>query len=164
MYDEVTMSESGQFDVSPARSKRWMRLLGVLGLLLGGASAMAQGVVMSAPEVNALLTQGKTILVDVRTPEEWRETGLPAGALRLDYANRGSSAEFVTAFAALVGGDRSAPVAVICRSGNRSAKVQSLLRDNGFTSVINVAEGMRGGEAGPGWLKRGLPVIACPTC
>jgi len=34
----------------------------------------------------------------------------------------------------------------------------------GFSQVYNVKVGMKGSAAGPGWLKRGLPVDACGTC
>jgi len=34
----------------------------------------------------------------------------------------------------------------------------------GFTQVYNVKEGMVGSTAGPGWLKRGLPVERCAQC
>lgn len=33
------------------------------------------------------------------------------------------------------------------------------LRAAGFTQIIDVPEGMLGSGAGPGWLKRGLPVV-----
>ena len=36
--------------------------------------------------------------------------------------------------------------------------MQSLLQAQGFTKVFNVREGMSGGSAGPGWLRRGLPL------
>jgi len=34
----------------------------------------------------------------------------------------------------------------------------------GFMQVYNVKEGMVGSAAGPGWLKRGLPVERCAQC
>ena len=33
------------------------------------------------------------------------------------------------------------------------------LAEAGFASVLNVPEGMLGSGAGPGWVKRGLPVV-----
>ena len=49
-------------------------------------------------------------------------------------------------------------------TGNRSAHVQKALRQMGSTHIYNVPEGMAGSAAGPGWLRRGLPVEPCPTC
>jgi len=144
----------------------WRRFaaLAVLLSLLGGTATGAEPVTLSAPEVYAQVTAGKMTLVDVRTPEEWRQTGVPVGATRLDYQNRIGPAPFVEQVARAIGGDRTAPVAIICRSGNRSTQVQHLLLENGFTHVVNVREGMLGSDAGPGWVRRGLPVEPCPTC
>lgn len=36
--------------------------------------------------------------------------------------------------------------------------MQRVLREAGFTQVYNIKEGMAGSAAGPGWIKRGLPV------
>ena len=47
--------------------------------------------------------------------------------------------------------DRSKPVYVMCRTGNRSAQAQKKLKSLGFTNVINVAGGF---EA---WKKEDLP-------
>jgi rhodanese-related sulfurtransferase len=55
-------------------------------------------------------------------------------------------------------GNKNAPVALICRTGNRSTQMQGFLESQGFTHVFNVKEGMSGSGAGPGWLKRALPV------
>ena len=55
----------------------------------------------------------------------------------------------------------SDPIALICRTGNRTTQVQRYLQGQGFTNVYNVKEGMAGSGAGPGWIKRGLPVESC---
>lgn len=55
-------------------------------------------------------------------------------------------------------------MAVICRTGRRSAAAERLLERNGFSHVYNVVEGMAGSSAGPGWLARGLPIEPSPTC
>lgn len=34
----------------------------------------------------------------------------------------------------------------------------------GFTQVYHVAEGMTSSQAGPGWIKRGLPIAPCTDC
>jgi rhodanese-related sulfurtransferase len=60
-----------------------------------------------------------------------------------------------------VKGDRNAPIALICRTGNRTSQVQRYLQSVGFTQVYNISEGMAGSAAGPGWIKRGLPVEPC---
>ncbi len=56
------------------------------------------------------------------------------------------------------------PVILICRTGNRTSHAQKFLQAQGFTRVYNVKEGMAGSAAGPGWLKRALPVESCMQC
>ena len=70
---------------------------------------------------------------------------------------------FTDALLQQVNGDRNAPIALICRTGNRTTQVQRYLQSVGFTQVYNVKEGMAGSSAGPGWIKRGLPVDGCTT-
>jgi rhodanese-related sulfurtransferase len=70
---------------------------------------------------------------------------------------------FTNALLDKVKGDKNAPIALICRTGNRTTQVQRYLQSQGFTNVYNVKEGMAGSGAGPGWLKRGLPVETCTT-
>ena len=41
---------------------------------------------------------------------------------------------------------------------------QKALQEMGFSRVYNVKEGMSGSGAGPGWVRRGLPVDSCQTC
>lgn len=99
---------------------------------------------------------GDLLLVDIRQPEEWATTGSPAGAHRLDLR----SADFLDRLAALVEGDRSRSIALICASGGRSARTAQAVADAGFTDVLDVSEGMLGSSAGPGWIARGLPVVS----
>jgi hypothetical protein len=68
---------------------------------------------------------------------------------------------FANALLDKVNGDKNAPIALICRTGNRTTQVQRYLQSQGFTQVYNVKEGMAGSGAGPGWIKRGLPVDGC---
>lgn len=94
-------------------------------------------------------------LVDVREPSEWTQTGMPANAKGVPI----SSADFVAKVLAENGGDKSKPVAVICRSGTRSMKAAEQLTAAGFTNVTNVGDGMIGRDGvGKGWLAASLPI------
>lgn len=127
-------------------------------------AASAQDASISPREARSLSAVGKVLLIDVRTPEEWRDTGVAPGAKRINWRTPGGPAAFLEQVLATVDGDVSRPVALICRTGARSAQAQAFLREHGFTNVINVSEGMQGGTVGPGWIKGGLPVDPCPTC
>jgi len=119
-------------------------------LALVSAPAMA-GEALSAPDALARANAGKVTLVDVRTPGEWRQTGIAPGARTADFT-AGADA-FLAEIHKITGGDKAKPVALICRSGNRSARAAALLERNGFTNVSDVGEGMGG------WVGRGLPTV-----
>lgn len=117
---------------------------------------------LNPPEALAAAQAGKVKLIDIRTPQEWRETGTVPGAGRVDFY-RGPQA-LTQYMEQQTKGDKNAPIALICRTGNRTAQAQKFLQSQGYTQVWNVKEGMKGSRDGPGWLKRGLPVDACSTC
>lgn len=104
-------------------------------------------------------------LIDVRTPGEWAQTGLPEGAVGANLRNPDGAEAFIAKVLDHLGGDRSKPVALICASGVRSTYAQALLRQAGFEDVANVRNGMFGNPTdGPGWLEQGLPLQDCTTC
>lgn len=67
-------------------------------------------------------------LVDVRSPEEFRQTGLP-GAVNLPLHTLPLKVGEL---------DTNRPVIVYCLSGGRSGQAQALLRTMGFTNVFNL--------------------------
>ena len=73
-------------------------------------------------------------------------------------------AGFLAAVTAEVGGDLETPIALICARGNRSMLAQQVLSEAGFSTVLNIREGMLGSASGPGWLARNLPVDDCTDC
>lgn len=133
--------------------------LAVAACLMALPAAAADEV--AAPQALEQAQAGQLTIIDIRTPDEWRQTGVVPGAKRVDMYMAGGPAAFLNGILAAAGGDKSAPVALICRTGNRSAKAAAFLRSQGFTSVVDIGEGMAGSGKGPGWLKRGLPVQPC---
>ena len=107
------------------------------------------------PTAHAQALAGEILLVDIRRPDEWARTGSGEGANRLDMRRE----DFVDALLTLTDGKPDQPVALICARGVRSARLSNRLAKAGFTNLIDVPEGMLGSGAGPGWLKRGLPVV-----
>jgi len=138
-----------------------MRAIALLALLLGAISARAEPDI-SAPQAYERMKQGGLLIVDIRTPEEWRETGVIPGARRVDFY-RGPNM-LLKSVLDMVDGNRNAPIALVCHSGSRTIQAQKYLQSQGFTQVYNLTEGMAGGAAGPGWLNRPLPLEPCPRC
>ncbi len=118
---------------------------------------------MTAADAAAAVAAGKLTLIDSRTPPEWKETGVAKGAKLINMLHPQGAPGFTNALLEKVKGDKNAPIALICRTGNRTTQVQRYLQSQGFTQVYNVKEGMAGSAAGPGWLKRGLPVETCTS-
>ncbi|MGI9416122.1 MAG: rhodanese-like domain-containing protein [Hyphomicrobiales bacterium] len=123
-------------------------------LVFAGAAHAGDPGSITAQRAHELARAGEVLLIDVRRPEEWRETGIGGSARPVSMHERG----FVEKLLALTGGDRSAPLALICAAGVRSGFLRAQLLQLGFTRVIDVSEGMLGSAAGAGWLKAGLPV------
>jgi rhodanese-related sulfurtransferase len=102
-------------------------------------------VTVSADDFQKKISSLKEVqLVDVRTPEEYRE-GHIKNSLNINV--QGSSFEAEVAKL-----DKKRPVMVYCRSGGRSASAQRMLIDMGFAEVINLDGGIRG------WQSAGKPV------
>jgi rhodanese-related sulfurtransferase len=151
----------------PRRRCGWAAALLLATLLLAPLlPATADGpVVIEAPQALAAATAGEITLIDVRSPAEWRATGLPRGAKSVTIHDPRGLDGFVAAATRAVGGKKDQPVALICATGRRSSRAADALREAGFTSVLNVREGMQGNSVdGPGWLSRNLPVEPCRRC
>lgn len=128
---------------------------GIAAFVVAASALPSQAArVLTASQAFAQAASGKILFIDIRTPEEWEQTGSGAGAKRLDMRRE----DFVSELDKLLQGDKSKPVAFICARGVRSSRLSQALRESGYTAVIDVPEGMLGSYAGPGWLERGLPV------
>lgn len=113
------------------------------------------GDALSAPEAFEGARDNALLLIDIRTPREWHASGVGAGATPLDMRRP----DFETALRELAGGDPHRPIALICARGVRSARLANRLAQAGFSNIIDVPEGMLGSKAGPGWVRRELPVV-----
>ncbi|MCB9993077.1 MAG: rhodanese-like domain-containing protein [Hyphomicrobiaceae bacterium] len=97
---------------------------------------------------------GQMIIVDVRTPQEWQQTGVAVGAEPIDM----NDPQFLQKLAELRQQNPGTEFGFICRSGNRSGQVQSFLAQNNVPDVYSVSGGMSGNGQSAGWIADGLPV------
>jgi len=116
--------------------------------------AFAEPAGLSAAEAYEKAAADQLVLIDIRSPKEWRDTGIGVSATPISMHFPG----FMEQVAEATGGDTSRPVALICASGGRSSVVAPKLEEAGYTSIYNVAEGMLGGRYGKGWIPSGLPL------
>lgn len=139
-------------------NRRAFLLLAALGSLPLRAEAQTPLPSLSVREAHEAAKAGKLVLVDIRTPEEWTDTGVPEGAIRLDM--EGSA--FEVRLAALKLDHPGKPIALICRTGNRTSTLQKKLAGRGWTNLVDVRGGLLGNPKDKGWLAEGLPVTTYP--
>ncbi|RDJ21006.1 rhodanese-like domain-containing protein [Bosea caraganae] len=108
---------------------------------------------LSAREAYDGVRARKLILVDIRTPEEWTDTGVPKGALRFDAEASG----FEVRLAGLRVDYPNKRIILIDRSGGQASSVQQKLAGRGWRDLAIVRAGMLGNG---GWLAERLPVEA----
>jgi rhodanese-related sulfurtransferase len=130
----------------------------LLYILLLSSGAWAGPDLLHADDAYRRANTGDITLIDIRSPAEWRQTGVPQGAMAITLHNPGGIDAFYRAILAATGNDKKKPLALICAAGNRSQWAQRFLADKGFTRVENVGEGLYGNGVHPGWLRRGLPL------
>ena len=117
------------------------------------APAQAQGLAPEMPvnKADLMVRKAGGLLIDVRTPEEWQQTGVPVTAHTISVED----GDFVSQVEAITQGDKTRRIALICRSDNRSATARDQLLQAGYENVTSV----EGGVTGPnGWIDADLPV------
>ena len=100
-----------------------------------------------------------TVLLDVRTENEWNTVGKP------DTKNLGIKSYFITisqdqGFLESVKQsiDKKNQVLVMCAAGGRSIIAANFLANEGY-NTLNVSDGFSGNDQDPGWKNLGLPSI-----
>jgi len=87
----------------------------------------------------------EAIVLDIRTPEEYRE-GIIEGAINIDFYEADFSDQLNTL-------DKDATYVVYCRSDNRSGQAMDTFADLGFQQVSEIDGGI------VNWYGEGLPVV-----
>lgn len=105
----------------------------------------------------AELARKGTPVVDIRTAGEWRESGIVPGSHLITLFDEQGRAdpEWLNKIKAVAKPDQ--PVAVICRSGNRTKAASRMLSEQGYAKVYNVKNGIRA------WAGEGRPLAAAST-
>ena len=107
----------------------------------------AAGSQLDAATFAAALKAPETVILDVRTPEEFAEGHIP-GAVNIDV----QSPDFASKVAAL---DPNVPYAVYCRSGNRSRVALDLMGQLGITDAYHLGGGVGAWQQAGGELVTG---------
>jgi rhodanese-related sulfurtransferase len=113
---------------------------------------------LSPPEAHRLAAAGLVILIDVRRPDEWLETGVPEHA----HAVQMGHPMFMTKIEVLTGSGRAKPLVLICQAGVQTRALQRKLIDSGYRDVAHVRGGVTGSGTEKGWVGYGLPLVESP--
>jgi len=106
-----------------------------------------------------------SILIDVRSNDEWENIGKPDGKeinletyfLSIKNINGEINHNFVEEFKGLKI-DKEKEILVMCKAGSRSLLVSNLL-DNESYNCINISDGFEGNDQNNGWKNAGLPIV-----
>ena len=100
-----------------------------------------------------------TVLLDVRTEDEWNTVGKP------DTKDLGIESFFITisqdqSFLESVKKniDKKKKVLVMCAAGGRSIIAANLLENEGY-NTLNISDGFSGNGQDQGWKNSGLPTL-----
>ncbi|WP_109829963.1 rhodanese-like domain-containing protein [Reichenbachiella versicolor] len=123
-----------------------MRQLVILVFFLLRLSFTSQGqqlnqksVLISPSELESTIVNEMDVLIlDVRTPNEYNN-GHIAGAVNLNYYDK----RFVDKVKKM---NRSKPIYLYCRSGNRSNRAMLILKEAGFKEIYDLKGGIKAWE------------------
>ena len=101
----------------------------------------------------------KTVLLDVRTENEWNTIGKPDTkdlGIKSFFITISQDSSFLDSVKQSI--DKKEQVLVMCAAGGRSIIAANLLANEGYYT-LNVSDGFSGNGQDPGWKNLGLPSI-----
>ncbi|MDD5401250.1 MAG: rhodanese-like domain-containing protein [Sulfurimonas sp.] len=94
-------------------------------------------------EASQALIDSKMPIVDIRTPSEWKETGLLQGSIPImlfDEKGKYDLNDFLQKLNSAI--DTKKPFAIICRTGSRTKILASFLSQKMNYEVVNIKSGI----------------------
>lgn len=126
-----------------------------IGLVMAFSLARAEVVDIGNEELRELIKRG-TPIVDLRTPGEWRQTGVVKGSqmiMLFDEQGRADPGAWQRQLDRVAAPGK--PVILICRTGNRSGVAAQMLEKSGRKgTVYNVRSGI------VSWIRDGQGVVS----
>lgn len=110
-----------------------------------------------------LKINNNTIMIDVRTSDEWKLAGVPkinkSQIIFLSWrllpemlVNNQFKKQFM-----LNAIDQNNDLLFLCRSGVRSKEATEFISNLGYSNCYNISDGFEGGAGGIGWKQNDLP-------
>ena len=101
----------------------------------------------------------KTVLLDVRTEDEWKTAGKPVTkdlGIKSFFVTISQDPSFMDNVKKSI--NKNEQVLVMCAAGGRSIIAATLLANEGY-NALNVSDGYSGNGQDPGWKNLGLPSV-----
>jgi len=134
------------------------KFLTLTALCFAALAAHAEVINIDNAELARLAASGVAV-IDIRTAGEWKESGVIAGSRLVTYFDeqgRSDPPQWLAKVKTLAKSDQ--PVALVCRSGKRSAAAAQFLSEQaGYKTVYNVSKGLNG------WAGDGRPLVQAPA-
>ena len=100
-----------------------------------------------------------TVLLDVRTEDEWNKVGKPNTkdlGIKSFFITISQDQSFLDKVKENI--NKKNKVLVICAAGGRSIIAANLLANEGY-NTLNISDGFSGNTQDPGWKNSGLPSL-----
>ncbi|RKP58790.1 rhodanese-like domain-containing protein [Pararobbsia silviterrae] len=117
----------------------------VSGVMLAWPTIMRRGHGVSAADATQMINRRNAVVVDLRSTDEFSKGHLPQA--------RSVPFETLSEKAAQVSKNKSAPVLLVCQTGQRARKAEQVLTEAGYAEVYTLQGGI---EA---WQTAGMPVV-----
>ena len=104
-------------------------------------------------------TNPDTVLLDVRTEDEWNTVGKPNTkelGIKSFFITISQDQSFLDKVKENI--NKKNKVLVICAAGGRSIIAANLLANEGY-NTLNISDGFSGNAQDPGWKNLGLPSV-----
>jgi rhodanese-related sulfurtransferase len=110
---------------------------------------------IDAKEFEKLMAKGYTT-IDIRTPGEWKQTGIIKGAHKMMFFTPKGDADLAEWFFNLgrLNKDKKEPILIYCAHANRTKSLGQGLVQMGFKNVYELKGGIENG-----WIKLGKKTI-----
>lgn len=94
------------------------------------------------------------LVIDIRLPEEWKETGIVPGSIPITFFTKNGLYDLSAFMKELepLAGSKDRKIILICRTGTRSIRAANWVTYRGYTNVYNMKPGILQ------WIKEGRPV------
>ncbi|MDW3096093.1 MAG: rhodanese-like domain-containing protein [Gammaproteobacteria bacterium] len=126
----------------------------LIACFLISQALFAEVIEVDVEGLHELIGSGVTV-IDVRTPGEWKQTGIVEGSVPIMFFNekrKPLTQKWMHEAAKYVQPD--SPLVLICRSGNRSRIIGNfLVKQHGYKNVYNVSKGINN------WIAKGNKTV-----